>query len=56
MDTPRQRSPFIAVAAQLQSAATGSLAAAGFSSAANNRPHAEGENQPSCAFSKEPEQ
>lgn len=49
MDTLKHLSPFIAVAAQLQPADMGTLAAAGFRCVINNRPDAEGENQPSSA-------
>ncbi|MFO7704095.1 MAG: TIGR01244 family sulfur transferase [Halopseudomonas sp.] len=49
MDTLKHLSPFIAVAAQLQPADMGTLAAAGFRSVINNRPDNEGEGQPSSA-------
>jgi len=49
MDTLKHLSPFIAVAAQLQPADMGALAAAGFRSVINNRPDNEGEGQPSSA-------
>ncbi|WAJ39549.1 TIGR01244 family sulfur transferase [Pseudomonas sp. GOM7] len=47
MDSLKRLTPFIAVAAQLQPADMGTLAAAGFRSVINNRPDGEGEGQPS---------
>lgn len=49
MDSLKRLSPFIAVAAQLQPADMGTLAAAGFRSVINNRPDGEEEGQPSSA-------
>ena len=49
MDSLKRLTPFIAVAAQLQPADMGALAAAGFRSVINNRPDGEGEGQPSSA-------
>ncbi len=49
MDSLKRLTPFIAVAAQLQPADMGTLAAAGFRSVINNRPDGEGEGQPSSA-------
>nr|WP_298145093.1 bifunctional protein tyrosine phosphatase family protein/NAD(P)/FAD-dependent oxidoreductase [uncultured Pseudomonas sp.] len=46
MEPIKRLSPFIAVAAQLQPADMGTLAAAGFRCVINNRPDAEGEGQP----------
>ena len=46
MDSLKRLTPFIAVAAQLQPADMGTLAAAGFRSVINNRPDGEGEGQP----------
>ncbi|KFJ90971.1 beta-lactamase [Pseudomonas sp. 1-7] len=47
MDSLKRLTPFFAVAAQLQPADMGALAAAGFRSVINNRPDNEGEGQPS---------
>lgn len=49
MDSLKRLTPFIAVAAQLQPADMGTLAAAGFRSVINNRPDGEGEGQPTSA-------
>ena len=49
MDSLKRLTPFISVAAQLQPADMGTLAAAGFRSVINNRPDGEGEGQPSSA-------
>lgn len=49
MDSLKRLTPFLAVAAQLQPADMGTLAAAGFRSVINNRPDAEGEGQPTSA-------
>ena len=47
MDSLKRLTPFFAVAAQLQPADMGALAAAGFRSVINNRPDNESEGQPS---------
>jgi sulfide:quinone oxidoreductase len=49
MDSLKRLGPFIAVAAQLQPADMGTLAAAGYRSVINNRPDGEEEGQPSSA-------
>ncbi|MBF7729607.1 bifunctional protein tyrosine phosphatase family protein/NAD(P)/FAD-dependent oxidoreductase [Pseudomonas sp. N040] len=49
MDSLKRLTPFIAVAAQLQPADMGTLAAAGYRSVINNRPDGEGEGQPGSA-------
>ncbi len=49
MDSLKRLGPFIAVAAQLQPADMGTLAAAGYHSVINNRPDNEDEGQPSSA-------
>lgn len=49
MNSLKRLTPFIAVAAQLQPADMGTLAAAGFRSVINNRPDDEGEGQPTSA-------
>lgn len=49
MESLKRLTPFISVAAQLQSADMANLAAAGYRSVINNRPDAEGEGQPSSA-------
>ncbi len=49
MDSLKRLGPFIAVAAQLQPADMGTLAAAGYHSVINNRPDHEDEGQPSSA-------
>lgn len=46
MDSLKRLTPFISVAAQLQPADMGTLAAAGFRSVINNRPDGEGEGSP----------
>lgn len=46
MESLKRLTPFIAVAAQLQPADMGTLAAAGFRCVINNRPDGEGEGQP----------
>ncbi|PAU66475.1 TIGR01244 family protein [Pseudomonas sp. PIC25] len=49
MDSLKRLTPFIAVAAQLQPADMGTLAAAGYRCVINNRPDGEGEGQPTSA-------
>jgi sulfide:quinone oxidoreductase len=49
MESLKRLTPFLAVAAQMQPADMGSLAAAGFRSVINNRPDGEGEGQPTSA-------
>lgn len=49
MNSLKRLTPFFAVAAQLQPADMGALAAAGYRSVINNRPDGEGEGQPSSA-------
>lgn len=49
MDSLKRLGPFIAVAAQLEPADMGTLAAAGYHSVINNRPDNEDEGQPSSA-------
>lgn len=49
MDSLKRLSPFIAVAAQLQPADMGTLAAAGYRTVINNRPDSEEEGQPTSA-------
>lgn len=49
MQPIKRLTPFIAVAAQLEPADMGTLAASGFRTVINNRPDHEGEGQPSSA-------